>query len=405
MTLQKPKGLRKLALAATAVFSACQMMAFVLYPYFSEATGLSLTFIVGSFSVGSFLFLWGSPFWVRQIEQKGSRWALGRGILGLLGSQIVLLFLLLGAGQIPLILAATLLVGSRILYGLTASAIVPVSQTIMAASSGPAERMQAMVRHNMSLHLGRVMGPLVVWLGLFVSPTTPLWICLGLLMILSLFLGRESNPQVPKVSSGISSNFLWPNSKASRLLILMAFVLTVLVGILQSSLTQHLQNVLHLDSQRSAQISLQFLLASSLVTVVIQLLMQGRIKNPWQGTLPLGALCLAISVFLLVEFQREAELWWALPLFAAGVALLTPSYTAALSLREDCSQQGSVAGLLGATHTLGYAAGGMLTAALLSAGIKPLVVALSISIGLLLLVITAKDRSEHNLKTLTRDQP
>ncbi len=404
MTFQKPKGLRKLALTATAVFSACQMMAFVLYPYFSEATGLSLTFIVGSFSVGSFLFLWGSPFWVRQMEQKGSRWVLGCGILGLLASQSLLLLLLLGAGQIPMVLAASLLAGSRILYGLTASAIVPVSQTIMAASSGSADRMQSMVRHSMSLHLGRVFGPLVVWIGLFVSPTTPLWICLGFLLMLALVLRSGSKVQVPGSFSHVSKGLQWPNSATSRMLILVAFVLTVLVGILQSSLTQHLQNSLRLDSQRAAQLSLQFLLASSLVTVVIQSIMQARIKNPWQGTLPLGALCLAVSVFLLAKFQREAQLWWALPLFAAGAALLTPSYTAALSLREAASQQGNVAGLLGATHTLGYAAGGMLTAALLSAQLQPLTLALALSIGLLLLVITVKGRAEHNLKTLTRDQ-
>jgi MFS family permease len=383
------------ALTATAVFSACQMMAFVLFPYFSQSTGLSLSTIIGSFSLGSLLFLWGSPYWARKSDQWGSRGVLALGIIGLLLSQLFLFMMLSGVQP-----SSAWLWGSRIIYGLTASAIVPVTQKVMAQGSSAHTRMRAMTRHGMSLQLGRLLGPFLVWLGLLISMTAPLVICMALLLIpaaLILMAQGESRGVNPKKEAPLAS---WKGLVMGRRYLGLAFLMTSLVGILQSSLTQELQMKLQLDAQAAAQLTLQFLLASSLVTLLIQALVQIKITTPWQGTFPAGALSLVISCYLLAQFQSESELWWALPLFATGIALLTPSYTAALSLQFS-GAQGTLAGFLSIAHTLGYACGGLLAAALFAAELPVLTAALVCALILLLAVFVLPKPKSNPICNLT----
>ena len=368
----EPQGIRlkALALLATVAFSATQMMAFVLYPYFAEAMQLPLSSIISSFSLGSFLFLWGGPFWSRARERLGSKTVLCVGLLGLLLSQIVLLFLVSKGRDFSSTVTQSILWGSRLLYGMTAAAIVPVAQIIMAEGSAARQRMQALTRQSLSLHLGRLLGPFLVWLGLLFTAMTPLWLCSGFLLVLLLGLLGARDPKGGGAAV-IPMSWTWRQLSQHGVLLGIALAVTMLVGLVQASLTHSLQTKLLLNASDAARLTLRFLLASSLLSVLIQLLLQLRIKHPWQGTFPLGALSFGVSTWLLARFQTAAELWWALPLFASGVALLSPSYTAALSL-QTASKQGAVAGLLAAVHTLGYTAGGLFAAALVALGVEPL---------------------------------
>ncbi|HYX32671.1 MAG TPA: MFS transporter [Oligoflexus sp.] len=396
----KTSVLRPIALVTTAAFSACQMMAFVLYPYFAESMRLPLTTLISSFSVGSLLFLWGSPYWASRSLTWGTKSVLAMGLGGLIASQFALLLLV--QLEMQAWMTTLLLWSSRILYGLTASAIVPVTQMIMAEGSTTGTRMKAITRHSMSLHVGRLLGPFLVWFGLLFSAVTPLWLCAGLLLGVALALTRApAGTRSPQTASERRARS-WPSSAHSRLLIGIAFGVTCLVGILQSSLTLHLQKILSLNSHAAAQLTLRFLLASSVLTIAIQVLVQAKIKSPWQGTFPMGAICLVISTLVLATFSNARDLWWALPLVAAGLALLTPSYTTALSLNEAMSQ-GAAAGLLAVAHTLGYTVGGLLTAGLLAVQISPLWSALLVAVLLCLMIVPLKAHSESNLQICERE--
>jgi MFS family permease len=379
------------------------MMAFVLYPYFSESLGLSLGSIVSSFSLGSFLFLWGSPYWARRAERSGHKLVLAIGISGLLLSQIVLLFLVLNAGHLSSSLVAFSLWTSRLLYGVTASAIVPVAQAVLAEKSGETGRLKAMTRHSMSLHAGRLIGPLLVWGGLQLGTSAPLWISVILLLV--IFFSALLMPRREPMESCVSTVSVWDFAYIERhiRLLSLAFMVTLLVGILQSSLTDHVQKHLSLDAHESAQLTLKFLLLSSLVTLAIQGFMQGFLKSPWQGTMPVGAFALALACCLLMSVRSEGGLWLALPIFAAGLALLTPSYTAALSLKGRQGEQTKAAGALAAMHTLGYALGGLCSGSLMAMEWSPLYAAALFSLLLIAVAFMVKDRPEHFLQNLKQD--
>jgi hypothetical protein len=214
-----------------------------------------------------------------------------------------------------------------------------------------------------------------------------------------------SMPKQESAESCVNAVSAWDFAyieRHSRLLGL-ALMVTLLVGILQSSLTDHVQKHLTLDAHESAQLTLKFLLFSSLVTLAIQGLMQGFLRNLWLGTIPVGAFALALACFLLTSVRSESGLWLALPIFAAGLALLVPSYTTDLSLKGRKGEQTQAAGALAAIHTLGYALGGICSGSLMLMEWSPFYAAAFFSLILIAVAFMVKDRPKHFLKNLKQD--
>ncbi|WP_374032638.1 hypothetical protein [Bdellovibrio bacteriovorus] len=92
------KKLSALGHLNTTTFSAIQMMTFTLIPFIAEKGSLSLSSVVLSFSVGSFLFLWSSPFWASRSDNWGRMKVLSVGMLGLFISTAILTAVLMSPG-------------------------------------------------------------------------------------------------------------------------------------------------------------------------------------------------------------------------------------------------------------------------------------------------------------------
>ncbi|SMF80062.1 MFS transporter [Pseudobacteriovorax antillogorgiicola] len=342
--------------AALILFGTAQAVQFILYPALAEALQLSISQVIGAYALGSFCFLFGGPFWALKSKQWGRLVAIRIGLVGQVLSLGATLWLMLRGNADS---NGLLLLAIRIFYGLTASAIVPVSQAILADLSGQGkQRLRAMTTHSLMLNIGRLIGPLLVW-GLL---SIQLELFFGLLAILNLAV------------LGVSLRFSWEsgvaelNSRglsidAQRFLgiPILALLLTTVVGIVQSSLGGLLELRFGLSPQESSHLLAQMIVASSLIMIVNQLAL-GRWAKKAEGWPLFGGVCglLLATGFLLVA-QNLILVFASIVLLGSSVAILVPAYTALHSQRIDADQGGAAASL-SVSHTLGYGLGGLIAA-------------------------------------------
>lgn len=77
-------SIKKICLSLnTLTFASTQILLFTLFPLLAEKLSLSLSTIVACFSLGTFLFLWGSPFWSSKSDKIGRDQVMSYGLAGL----------------------------------------------------------------------------------------------------------------------------------------------------------------------------------------------------------------------------------------------------------------------------------------------------------------------------------
>lgn len=392
------KTLRPLGHLNTATFSALQMMLFTLIPFISEKTQTSLTSVVASFSVGSFLFLWSSPYWSSRSDSWGRVKVLCIGMAGLTVSTALLVLLLTVpalSGQSSLILWS-----SRVLYGLTAAGIVPVAQALQIDLNPKKSPMKAMLSNSMSLNIGRALGPLYLLIGggqnmLLVLQGAVVWSLV--LFLANIALLGQTVQQTQKAEAVSFSSWLETFSKM-RAVFSLALLFTIFIGILNFSLAAILKKTFALSSVDSSVLMAQVLLISAILAVLTQGLGKVLFKNPWQGSFVLGALGLLGGALLLGEMSSYAELWGAIAMLSLGIALLPPSYLSLMASHNKDTQLGRRTGLVGAANTLGYTLGGALAATTFQINrfeTENLMVALVVLIGVNIAVLY-RGRGDHS---------
>jgi MFS family permease len=326
-------------------FSGVQVLLIALFPFLAEKLALPLSLVVGSFGLGSALFLVGTPFWSNQSDRLGRAPILAAGSFGLFLSLFILWGLLRyypGAS-----LALPLLVASRIIYGLLASAIAPVAQSLQADSSkNPAA---AMHLHSWSLNLGRAFS-LVAFIALGLSPEILLaayliWVA----AVFALNLGFSfSGGRAPASAPGKLGEAKW--------IFAVAFSFACFVETLNSSLGGFLKNRFGLEGLDASSLTARLLLACALGVVLIQALTRAlrlfRLSPDW--IMAAGTLALISGGFFLTGAEKADDLNLAVGLLALGIGLLPPVYLAQIG---SGASYGKRAGFVGLAHTAGYAAG------------------------------------------------
>lgn len=338
--------MRKLLASLNAfTFSGVQVLLIALFPFLAEKLGLSLSVVVGSFGLGSALFLVGTPFWSSQSDRLGRVPVLAAGSFGLFLSLFVLWGLLRyypGAA-----LALPLLMASRVVYGLLASAIPPVAQSLQADSAkNPAA---AMHLHSWSLNLGRAFA-LVAFIALGLNPETLLagyllWVAALLFLNLCFSFSGSHAPAATPAKLG-----------EAKLIFAVAFSFACFVETLNSSLGGFLKHRFDLEGLDASALTARLLLACALGVVLIQALTRAlrlfRLSPDW--IMAVGTLALVAGGFCLAGAEQTQDLTLAVGALALGIGLLPPVYLAQIG---SGASYGKRAGLVGFAHTAGYAAG------------------------------------------------
>ena len=366
-TTSWPKKL--LLVLNTLTFASTQILLFTLLPILSEKLSVSLSTIIGCFSLGSFLFLWGAPFWSSRSDKVGRDQVMSVGLLGLSVSFFIIVVLV--HFSLPLGGALTLvaLLLSRILYGALASAIVPVAQLKNADLAQDGEHISKMFSHSLALNVGRSLGPLLLLVGKNDIETLLLSISAWtfLLLILNFFMSSPKTAPHKNVASSLSTYSEW---KSVATLIWLPLLVTILftsyTGVLHSSLGETLKNVFTLSGVEASTLMAKVLLLGSVAMILAQVMGKIFFKKNIKLALTLGLISLVIGALLLAFMKDFTQLNIAIVLISMGIALIYPSHLALVHENYPKETMGKNIGVLASGNTIGYALGGAVASLMMS---------------------------------------
>ncbi len=360
-----------LAYLNSLTFSAIQMVLYTTIPYIAEKTGVTTANIIAAISVGSLIFAFMGPFWAAKSDALGRGKVLSIGMLGMTLSFLLFSALFLLNTSLPLTVKIAMVFAARILYGLLASAVVPVSQAWQLDLIPNEDKLRVLTKNSMCLNLGRILGPILVLakgvnFELVIYAST-LWLSF---LATTVFLLRHSStpPQgsterieLKKVLKRWKENF-----KESRNPILLALTFTAFIGILHSFLGHHLKTVLNITGQEATLLFAKIILFLSVVAVILQQLSVMVFKSRWQPRVLLGPTSLIVGTIIMMTGNNETSIWIAIAFIAVATAFIPPVYLSLTSESRHNSEKtnifGKKLGLASVAHSLGYALGAGLIA-------------------------------------------
>ena len=320
----------------------------VAIPVLVIQTNLSLSIWAALLMLGSMLFLPSSPWWGKQIARIGSKpvvlWALGG-----YGASFTLLGLgsmLMATGAVTTAVGLGILIIARLAYGLTVSAMVPACQVWALQRAGEGNSMVALATISSGLSCGRLFGPLCAAAMLAIHPLAPMGLLmaaplLALVMLLRL-PGTSPRPTAERKSASLRLDCL-PY-------LLCALLLAAAVSMMQLGLSPALTRQFATDTAAISH-HVAWLLGLAAVAALIA---QFGVLRPQRLT-PMALLLSAGALMICGLAIMFAEQLWLFYLGCAvlsfGAALATPAYQLLLN---DKLTDGTGAGWIATSHTLGY---------------------------------------------------
>lgn len=348
----------------------------VLFPIIaplSRQLGLSET-QAGWFSTGyslmQFVF---SPIWGHRSEIVGRKPILIMGLIGFsLSFGLFGFFAHLGlTGALSGGLLFALMIGARVIGGMTSSATLPTAQAMMADLSDEKNRAASMGLIGAAFGLGVVFGPALGAVLSTFSLTTPIYFsaALGLLTALGAwFLVPETrHADAAPLQPGDRRALL---TKGFIPLFLAISTLSTLASVgMEQTIGFYVQDTLlrphnpGLNGAELAKLTARTVGEMLVIFGFVAAAVQGGAIRPLSKRIAptqlvlLGLLVMAAGMFLLPQMAHYWPITLALAVIGVGSAILSPTLSAALSLSVNRNQQGAVAGLNSSALALGRMTG------------------------------------------------
>ena len=352
--------LRVLACLSTFAFGGGQAMMIALYPALAWALNLDLSTLIYCFSVGSFLFLVGSPFWSNTSDFLGRHQVLTIGTAALLLSFALIVYLV-WSPITNTIFVVSILLASQIIYGLVASATVPAAQALHVDLADKSSSVRAILVHSMSLSFGRVVGyALIVFFHEQFKSELFVYVIFLTFVFLILFFYSSKVPKYLKPASEPSSwrfealNIKW--------IVTIAFLYACFLETVLFSLAGIIQTQFKFDSLSSSGLGANILLVMSFGIFLVEGSSRTFLKESWKLGLFIGVISLFIGSLFLVKAHSLAELWISMGFCVVGIGILPSFYLSFLRQVGSQASYGKRAGIIAAAHTLGYSSGGAIAA-------------------------------------------
>lgn len=360
---------KNLLILNTLTFASTQILLFTLLPILSEKLSVSLSVIIGCFSLGSFLFLWGAPFWSSKSDKIGRDQVMSIGLLGLAVSFFMMVVLVYFSIPLGATITFAVLIVSRIIYGSLASSIVPVAQLKYSDMAKEGEHISGMFSHSLALNIGRAIGPLLLLFGKDHLETLLLSLSgwSFLLLIMNFILSSKELKPHKDIAPALAGFSQWKQSASSMWLPLALTILfTAYTGILHSSLGNTLEKVFSLSAMEASTLMAKVLLMGSVAMVMAQILGKILLKKKLRLTLLIGFIALVLGAVVLAFMSDIIQMKAAIVLISIGIALIYPSHLALVHQNYPRESMGKNIGLLASGNTIGYAIGGGLASLFLS---------------------------------------
>lgn len=330
-------------------------------PYYAESLGANafqLGLLMTVYAICQFIF---APIWGAYSDKVGRKPVLLMGILG-----FSLTFILFAFAT-----KLWMLYVFRIAGGIFACATMPTAMAYVADSTDLEKRGPAMGKIGAAMGMGMVFGPAIGGLLSEVSLAFP-FIFAGSLALLNaasvwLFL-PESLGEELKVNRGIERASLIEGLK-SPLVVLFVFICLASIG----------ESIHHGTFALFSEAKLSFtardigwaFTTAGIVMALVQGLVVGRLINSIgeEKTAGMGIIIVASSFMLFIFMINIFTSILFMAVFSAGVGLIRPSISAAVSKRTD-SAQGSAMGILNGYDSLGRAIGPSLGGFMLDRGLN-----------------------------------
>ncbi|WP_223670282.1 MFS transporter [Kangiella shandongensis] len=342
-----------------------QSSLFAATPQFIALTGLATWQWSILLSLPTLFFLVLSPRWGRWADKSGASYVIRYSAVGLSLSIISFAIIWwLGVSYTFSPLVWFIAIGfSRILYGISASGVMPICQSLALDTStvkeGSDDSLKRLGWVSAGLSVGRIVGPVLLllfavymgWLfGIF---------CAAAIVSL-VFISRFSVKHAPRRKQQPMTDKAEPTSlhPSITLMLCMAFAVTLYVGYLQFVL-----GPLFLDWMETSEEATKLMSLTMLVVAAVALLCQVFIvkRLAWRSPsiLSVLALILTLASLSLGWVHQPLVILIAVIPMALSIALMTPVYSR-LAMASSEASKGQTSGRLAVAHTAGYPAGSLL---------------------------------------------
>ncbi len=348
------KGFMALYLAAITV-SLGQSVLLSFIPLLLDITTLSIEQVGFVFAVGAFAFLPGTPFWASLSDKINRKRVLIYVLGGVVISNCLFFLVVMWARNLTSEWIFLGLVASRVVYGFFASGITPSVQAWIADQTPDEYRLREMTKISSALNIGRVIGPIVVLITINIYSLLPL-ICLSVYSAVALWFLVRSRAPVTKSEPG---NKLWFPLGKSGAYVLLAILTMILLGVVQCILGPLLQSRLYLSAETSSQTVAILLVLSAMFALATHRWMIKKLQDPWSGQFPAAACLFFLGSIGLFIADALYLFIGSIACYSIGIALITPSYTTAITLISS-APQGRVAAVTSVAHITGFGIGVLL---------------------------------------------
>ncbi|MDP3400911.1 MAG: MFS transporter [Brevundimonas sp.] len=354
MNLKSPTFM--LLFAVSLIAAAGNMALQSVLPALGRAFELSDTLVAGAFAISALMWTLTSPVWARLSDRLGRKRViligLGGFILSMSGFGLAATAGL--EGWLLAVVAFSLMVVARTVYGLFGSAAPIASQAYVADRTSPAERTQAMSWLASAQGLGTVIGPALA--PFFVLPLVGLagpmyaFAAMGAVVLWAVWRYLPSGDVVRQPTDRLSDpgRGLWRDPRIKDYL-MYGLALMAVQAINISVLGFHVIDELAVEGLAPAQAQPFIgvaMLAGAAATLMVQwglipmLKMQPRDLMRWGAGLALvgNAMSIASPGFFGVVVGYAVV--------SMGVGFARPGFTAGSSLSVGPHEQGAVAGLM-----------------------------------------------------------
>lgn len=330
-------------------------------PYYAESLGANafqLGLLMTVYAICQFIF---APIWGAYSDKVGRKPVLLMGILG-----FALTFILFGFAT-----KLWMLYIFRIAGGIFACATMPTAMAYVADSTNLEKRGPAMGKIGAAMGMGMVFGPAIGGLLSEISLAFP-FVFAGILALINAtavwLLLPESLGEEERVSRKTERASLIEGLK-SPLVVLFLCICLASVG----------ESIHHGTFALFSQAKLSFtakdigwaFTTAGIVMAIVQGLIVGRLINSIgeEKTAGMGIIIMGLSFALFIFMINIPTSIIFMAVFSAGVGLIRPSISAAVSKRT-ASAQGSAMGILNGYDSLGRAIGPSLGGFMLDRGLN-----------------------------------
>jgi len=346
--------------SGVVIFAIGQSLLFIIVAPMARSIGLTELQFGLAFSLANISLIFAGPFWGKKSDVIGRKPVF---IIGLFGSAVGTLAmagtLSMGIkGTVTITTLLAMIFGSRVIYGLTASAIYPSASGYIADVTDWNDRAKGMALIGSANAMGSILGPAIGGGLAFMGVLFPMYAAavisfFGALAAIVWLVEPEQHKvrQQNKDSTKPALKFTDQRLRPYMIMWATVFIIFIALNFVTSFYIQDKFNIP--DIATVMRIASIMLACMAVVITLVQGVLFQLIKISPQVLLRLCGPLFAISLFTMAFAPSLLVLGISFGLLGGAFACATPGINGSASLKMEPHEQGAAAGYLAAANTSG----------------------------------------------------